>query len=173
MSDSVLVTYASKVGSTAQVAREIAEVLRDAEIETDLRPVTDVMEVDPYRAVVLGSAIRFGKVLPEALRFVEKHRLALRQIPVAYFVVCMTMQEDNEINRDTVRAYLDPLIALVPPADIALFAGEINIKKLAPMLRMLVKAMDFPQGDFRNWETIRGWAEGLPALLLEQQAEST
>jgi len=167
MSDSVLVTYASKVGSTAQVAREIAEALRDAEIETELRPLTDVEHIDLYRAVVLGSAIRFGKVLPETLHFVEKHRVALRQIPVAYFVVCMTMQEDTATNRETVRGYLDPLVALVPPVDIALFAGEVNLKKLAPALRILVRAMEAPQGDFRDWEAIRGWAEGLPALLLE------
>lgn len=165
MSGKVLVVYASRVGSTEEVATEIVHVLREAGAAVDLRALSEVRQLEDYRAVVLGSAIRFGKVLPEVQRFVETHRVALKQIPVAYFVVCMTLKDDTDVNRQTVRGYIEPLIALVPPVDVALFAGVVDTRKLAPMLRMLVNAIQVPQGDFRDWDAIRSWAAALPALL--------
>ncbi len=168
MNKKVLVVYASKVGSTAQVAQAIADVLAEGGIRTDVRAVAETRSVKDYGAVVLGSAIRFGKVLPEVQRFVEANRSDLLKVPVAYFVCCMTLQDDTQANRETVRAYLDPLVTLVPPVDFALFAGTVDVKKLAPMLRAMVNAMKAPQGDFRDWEAIRRWAAGLPAVLVNE-----
>jgi menaquinone-dependent protoporphyrinogen oxidase len=56
----VLVTYASKHGSTKEIAERIAATLRRSGIETDLQPVEAVRDVEPYAAVVLGSAIYYG-----------------------------------------------------------------------------------------------------------------
>jgi menaquinone-dependent protoporphyrinogen oxidase len=83
----------------------------------------------------------------------------------------MTMEEVTQTNQATARAYLDSLIALVPAVDVALFAGEVNLKNLAPALRMLVSAMHAPQGDFRDWDRIRGWAAELSASLLKHQSQ--
>jgi menaquinone-dependent protoporphyrinogen oxidase len=171
MRDQILVAYASRVGSTKEVAAAIAATLREKGVELDLRPINDVQHIGTYSAVILGSAIRFGKVLPEMQRFVEAHRVQLKQLPVAYFVVCMTMEEVTQTNQATARAYLDSLIALVPAVDVALFAGEVNLKNLAPALRMLVNAMHAPQGDFRDWDRIRGWAAELSASLLKHQSQ--
>ena len=54
----ILVAYASKAGSTAEVAAFIARKLADAGLAVDLRRAKSVRSVDGYRAVVVGSAIR-------------------------------------------------------------------------------------------------------------------
>ena len=163
----ILVAYATKAGSTAEVAAEIGRVIESkGGCQVDVRPVGKLNGVDGYDAVVIGSAIRAGKWLPEATKFVEKHRDALGRVPVACFLVCLTLSEDTEENRRTVAAYLDPVREVVQPVEMGLFAGVMDYSKLPFILRLMMKAMKSPQGDFRDWEAIRTWAADLrPALL--------
>src|SRR5688500_3500374 len=94
MTNHMLVAYASRAGSTAEVAEAIGEVLREAGAEADVRPVQAVEGLAGYDALVLGSAIWVGKPLPEALRFAAAQQRALANLPVAYFVLCDTLRED-------------------------------------------------------------------------------
>jgi menaquinone-dependent protoporphyrinogen oxidase len=113
----------------------------------------------------VGSGIRAGQLLPHATKFVQKNREALSQVPVAYFVVCLTMKDDTEENRSTVAAYLDPLREVVEPVEVGLFAGAINPGKLSLPERMIMKAMKISEGDYRDWEAIRAWARALHPKL--------
>ena len=163
----VLVTYATKAGSTAEVAAEIGRVIESQNgHKVEVCPVDKSSEMNGYDAVIIGSAIRAGKWLPEATKFVEKHKDALSQVPVALFAVCLTLKEDTEENRREVAAYLDPVCEMVQPADVGLFAGVMDYSKLSLVPRMMLKAMKAPAGDFRDWEAIRAWASRLHPLLL-------
>ena len=165
----ILVAYATKAGSTAEVAAEIGRVIESkGGCQVDVRPVGKLNGVDGYDAVVIGSAIRAGKWLPEATKFVEKHRDALGRVPVALFTVCLTMKDDTEENRRTVAAYLDPVREVVQPVEMGLFAGVMDYSKLPFLLRLMMKAMKSPQGDFRDWEAIRAWADNTCPLLLQR-----
>lgn len=166
MNEKILVAYASKCGSTGEVAEAIGQVLCDGGAATDVRLAKDVTDVNGYRAVVVGSAVRMGQWLPEAVKFVETHQDALNQMPVAYFTVCMTMQEDTEENRREVMGYLDPVREIVQPRDVGLFAGAIDYSKMGFVFRLVIKAMKVPEGDFRNWDNIRDWAASVRPLLL-------
>lgn len=166
MDNKALIAYATRAGSTETVAQAIAEALRHEGFQVDVKPVRDVDTLADYTAVIVGSAIRAGKPVPEAVAFVEKHEREVRRIPVAYFVVCLTMK--TEENRCTVAAYLDALRARTPdvkPVDVGLFAGVMNSARLPFLLRLLIRAMKAPDGDFRDWGAIRAWAVGVaPAL---------
>ena len=166
MSDKILVAYASRAGSTGGVAEAIGQVLCNGGVAVDVRLAKEVTDVSPYRAVVVGSAIRMGQWLPEAIKFVEMHRDALSQVPVAYFAVCMTLAEDTEENRRMVAAYLDPVREIVQPVDVGLFAGAMDYGKLSFIFRLVIKAMKVPEGDFRNWDAIRDWAANVRPRLL-------
>jgi flavodoxin len=85
MPSHVLVAYASREGSTAEIAETIGMVLREAGAEVDVLPVKEVHNLDGYDAVVLGSAVHIGKVLPEAVQFAKRHQPVLADLPVAYF----------------------------------------------------------------------------------------
>jgi menaquinone-dependent protoporphyrinogen IX oxidase len=75
---------------------------------------------------------------------------------------------DTEENRRTVAAYLDPVRERVPqvrPVDVGLFAGKLQGDNLSALYRLIVKAMDLPEGDYRDWASIQAWALKLPRLL--------
>ena len=160
----VLVAYASKAGSTAEIAEEIGKVFAERSFAVDVLPAKNVTDLSRYRAVVLGSAIRIGKILPDAMSFIERNQETLRNIPFSLFVVCLTMREDESCNRQTVRGYLDPVYKLVEPARLGLFAGALNSKRLGLSERMLMKALKAADGDYRQWDQIDDWARGLPTL---------
>ena len=74
----ILVAYATRAGSTIGVAQAIAQVFIDSGMAADVVAVKDAKNVSQYQGVVLGSATRMGKVLPEAMTFLQKHRTAPR-----------------------------------------------------------------------------------------------
>jgi menaquinone-dependent protoporphyrinogen oxidase len=165
----LLIAYASRCGSTGGVADAIGQVLYGNGTSIDVRVVGNVNDLSPYQGVIVGSAIRMGKWLPEAVAFVKKHQDALSRLRTAYFVACITMKDDTAENRRKVLAYLDPVrkeISQIQPVDIGLFAGAVDFGKLSFAYKSILKAKGVPEGDFRNWASIRSWAAGIrPAIL--------
>jgi len=164
MDNNILVTYASWAGSTAEVAEAIGQGLRNGHTMVDVLPTRDMIDLSPYCAVVVGSAIRGGQVHPDATVFLELHQEALVKVPVAYFVVCLTMKDDTEENRRRVAAYVDRMRQRVPqvqPVDVGLFAGVLNYSKLSRLTELEMKRLNMPEGDYRDWQAIRDWAISL------------
>ncbi len=83
----ILVAYASRYGSTAEVAQAIGAQLSQRGATVDVCSVADVRDLASYDAVVVGSAIRMGQWLGAATKFVEANQAALRQVPVAFFTL--------------------------------------------------------------------------------------
>jgi menaquinone-dependent protoporphyrinogen oxidase len=164
MGKKVLVTYASQYGSTSGVADAIGKELCNRGAAVDVCTVKHVGELNEYRGVVVGSAIYRSKWLPEAVDFVERNRGVLRQVPVAYFLVCMSMLDPTEENRRKALAYLDPVLKAVPqvrPVKLGSFAGALYYSNLSLPMKMIMKLKGAPEGDFRCWNAIRAWATGL------------
>ena len=84
---SILLAYASRYGSTQEVAEAITAVLREAGLEVDIQPMQEVRTLDDYDAVVLGAAIYNAKWHPDAHQFLSQHQETLRQRPVAIFAL--------------------------------------------------------------------------------------
>jgi menaquinone-dependent protoporphyrinogen oxidase len=173
----VLVTYATFAGSTAEVAETVGAVLENNDanstpLNVSVLPAPEVDELKAYDAVVFGSAVRYGKLHPDAMAFVDKHGDALQSLPLALFVVCMTMREPSEENRQAVNEYLDPLREKLPgvnPVSVGLFAGVLDPGKLGFVARMATRMVKVPEGDHRNWEKIEDWARALRSTLLAER----
>ncbi|BCY17725.1 hypothetical protein hrd7_15740 [Leptolinea sp. HRD-7] len=167
MSDRILVTYASRTGSTIGVAQAIAAVLTEKGFQVDVIPMPAVKEISPYKAVVAGSAIHSGAWLPEAMAFLQTHKSALNQRPFAAFLVCMTMVMGGGKYRNHVSTFLQPVRSLVKTRSEGLFAGALNIAALPSLsdrikFRLSVLFGIWKEGDHRDWNAIRAWAAELP-----------
>ena len=172
MSNTILVTYASRLGATAGVAEAIGKTLTDNGAQVEVRRMDEVTDLTPYSAVVAGSAIRDKQWLPEARQFMQTHQAALRQKPFAAFLVCMTLaMKDGEKYRPHVATWLDPVRALVKPVSEGLFAGVLDIGKVSSFserlsFRVSVLFGVWKEGDHRDWNAIRDWAARLRPVLL-------
>ena len=173
MSNKILVAYASRAGSTAGVAEAIGVTLAESGAQVEVRLMEDVKDLAPYRAVVAGSAIHGGKWLPEAMQFMRTHRAALAQKPFAAFLVCMTLAMPGaDKYRENVADWLEPVRAQVRPVSEGLFAGALDFSKIPSFgdrlkFRLSVAFGVWSEGDHRDWNAIRAWAESIRPLLLQ------
>jgi menaquinone-dependent protoporphyrinogen oxidase len=170
--DRVLVAYASRCGSTGAVAERIAQVLCEMGARAEVKLVEHVTRLDPYQALVVGSAIRRDQWLPEAVDFLQSNRAILDRIPVALFLTCLTMAKPDAENREKAGAYLGSLIEAVPelrPVETGFFAGVLDYGKLSWPMRMIMRQKmrdkGIEEGDYRDWSLIRAWAATLPQKL--------
>ena len=172
MTNRILVTYASRTGSTKEIAEAIGKTLSGGDIQVDILPMTEVKDLSPYQAVVAGSAIRGSKWLPEAVQFIQTHRSVLSQKRFAMFTVCITMAMKNAENyRSAVMEWIAPVRAMVRPLSEGLFAGKLAFDKLpfnkdTLLFRLSVAFGIFPRGDHRDWYAIHTWAEKLKPVLI-------
>ncbi len=161
----ILIAYATRAGSTAEVAGTIGQVLSSGGATVDVRPLKDVTDLRGYNAFVIGSAIRMGQWLPEAVQFVKTNQPTLAGARTVYFLVSGFLREDTPEMRVKVAAFLDPVRKILEPASIGMFAGKMDFGKLSWIDRTIAQMVKSPEGDFRNWDAIRAWASDLRPIL--------
>lgn len=168
MGNRILVAYASKYGSTGEVAEYVGQVMHDLGGDVDVRSVKDVKDLSAYRSVVIGSATRMDRVLPDAVDFARAHEDDLRRMTTAYFVVGTTMKRDTPENREKAQASMKALCQVKEPVCLGLFAGKLDYSKIGLLWRTIArqdKTGLMAEGDFRDWTSIQAWARDLAPLL--------
>ena len=171
MSTSILVAYATRYGSTQEVAEAVAATLREHGLEVDLQPMRKVRTLERYHAVVLGAPIYIGSLHKDAQRFLSQHREALSRRSVAVFALGPT--HDDEKERQGSRAQLDKELAKFPwltPVALEMFGGKYNPAKLRFPDNLIASLPasplhNEPASDVRDWTAIRAWANKLTAKL--------
>ena len=160
----VLVAYATRYGSTQEVAEAVAATLRERGIAVDIQPMREVRGLEGYRAVVLGAPLYMFRLHKDALQFLTRHRAALTARPVAVFALGPFHDEEKEYQE--VRRQLDKELAKFPwltPAAIAIFGGKFDPQKLTFPHNLVPALKNMPASDVRDWAAIRAWANGLAA----------
>ncbi|MBN1306251.1 MAG: twin-arginine translocation signal domain-containing protein [Anaerolineales bacterium] len=150
----VLITYASKCGSTAEIAQTIGQTISKTGAFVEVLPIALVSSLSSYQTVFLGSAIRRGSWLPEAKSFIANHQQELGNMPTAWFTVCMTLYQDTPENRQKVKDFLQPVREIFQPQSEGYFAGKVDPKKLSLLDNTILNIIGVPEGDYRNWNTI-------------------
>ncbi len=168
MAADVLIAYASKHGSTEQVARRIGEVLRGHGLTTTVEQASAVTDLDGVRAVVLGGSIYMGRWHRDACAFLNRHAEALDSTPFAVFALGPGKNTEHDFEQS--RAQLDHALGKEPelePRAVTVFGGVIEPERLRFPLNHMQAV------DIRDWPTIHAWAAALPALLgLDREAVS-
>ena len=156
----------------ATCAEAIGRTLADSGLAVDVRAMKELTDISPYRAIVAGSAIQAGKWLPEAMGFVQAYQSVLTQKPFAAFLVCMTLGMPNAAQYQAfVADFLKPVRSIVKPVSEGLFAGTLDISKVPSFadrlkFRLSVIFGVWSEGDHRDWEAIREWANSIRPLLI-------
>jgi menaquinone-dependent protoporphyrinogen oxidase len=160
MEKRILVTYATRTGSTVGVAAAIGETLGARRFAVDVKPINDNPSLDGYQAVMIGSAVNGARWLPEAVEFVGDNQAVLNRLPVALFCVHIMNLGDDQANKRRRTAYLDPIRRLITPVDEAYFAGVgMNPGEKSVLLRLASRIFKIGEGDCRDWNKIRGWGQ--------------
>ena len=172
METRVLVAYATKYGATAGIAEKIGQVLREARLAVDVKLAGEVRDLAPYGAVVLGSAVYIGRWRKEAVKFLKANEQALAQRPVWIFNSGPLGEGDAAEQAGDLGfpKALRPIADRIGVRDVAIFFGAVDLEKLNPLERWMFKNVDSPIGDFRDWDAVAAWAEGIAAALEATEA---
>ena len=165
MADRILIAYATRTGSTAEVADAIAGHLCKAGLSAEARPLGEVTSLDSYSGAILGSAVRYGSWLPEMTKFLSANRDALSAMPVAFFTMHMLALGDDPAAVAERAKYTAKARALLTPADEAFFEGKIDPARLSFLDRLAVRLVKSPTGDRRDWDRIAAWAGSLASQM--------
>jgi menaquinone-dependent protoporphyrinogen oxidase len=165
MSGCILVAYASKNGSTAEIAQAIGKELQATGKNADVVEMKTVKALAGYDAVVLGAPLYMGSVMGDMGKFVGRHRDELAIIPVAAFVVGIAPKDPKPGAIETAMGALVKALGPVTPVASVLFAGKLDPAKVNFVMRKFMEMAKIPTGDFRDWDAITAWARGLPAVL--------
>jgi menaquinone-dependent protoporphyrinogen oxidase len=155
MDGKILVAYGTAAGSTAEVAQAIGEEMAQAGAQVDVRPVEEVKSLEGYNALILGSAVRIFHLIGKTRKFLRKFRRQIQKMPVAFFLVCMTMKEPTAENIEKAKKFAAPMLAVKEPIDLGLFAGCMDPEKLTGVFAKTMESQ--PKEDCRDWEQIRAW----------------
>jgi menaquinone-dependent protoporphyrinogen oxidase len=163
----VLITAASARAGTEEIAQVIAMQLAAHGLRARVSPAPDVVSVDGFDAVVLGSAVYRGRWLQSAVDLVYRSHEALTLRPVWLF-------SSGPVGRP---GGLFARLLMHEPADVAemraatlaidhqMFAGRLDLRQLNWPLRLAGLAVPGLAGDFRDWGQIRAWADSIAARL--------
>ena len=145
----VLVAFATKDGSTREVAEVIANRLRETGADVVVEPARACRDSVAERdLVVLGAPLYSGRWHRDAHWFLRRHRRELHDVPFAIFGLGPRNSTDDAWERS--RAALDRAIAKhawLGPDLVSVFGGVDPPKRATK-----------PRRDLRDWSVIDAWA---------------
>ena len=171
MSHSILVTYATRYGSTQEVAEAITATLRESGLEVDIQSMRKVQTLEGFHAIVMGAPLYIGRWHKDVGKFLLLYQEALTQRPVAIFTLGPAQSKEKDWG--AVHAQLDRELAKYPwltPVAQELFGGKYDPAKLHFFDKLLASfpaspLYQMPASDLRDWIAIRTWANNLVAVL--------
>ncbi len=163
----VLISAASKHGSTTEIARVIGNTLITKDIAVDIVPPAAVDSIEDYDAVILGSAVYEGHWVAAARDFAIRLRdpLAARRVwlfssgPVGD-PSRKLVQSMEQVPADVTRIQQD-----IEVRGHQMFAGKLDPQALSVAQRASLLVFRGMRGDFRDWAVITQWADGIAADL--------
>ena len=154
----MLVATATKHGATAGIGHAVATALRASGLSVIELGLDQVDGLDGFDAVVLGSAVYGGHWRREARDFAHGHSDELRRLPVWLF-------SSGPVGEPPVPADVSPdgpeLAEAIGARDHRTFGGKLDRRQLSFGERTVARAVRARDGDFRDWDEIARWADGI------------
>ncbi|MBZ0315842.1 MAG: hypothetical protein K8L91_05440 [Anaerolineae bacterium] len=167
----ILVVYASRGGTTREIAEQIAETLRLKGIGVETAAVKKVSNAGGYDVIVLGSAIYFRRMMPSAVRFIQQNTSILESCPVAVFSVGAQMRKPTPKNHALVEKWVRGGLRPYPniePIAMEHFAGAVAFRRLNVLWRVLLIITFGERGDWRDLNAVHTWVNQLYLQLINE-----
>ena len=156
----ILVAYASRHGTTREVAEFVAHTLESRGLTVEIEEARRVSTVAHYDAVVVGGGLYMGKWHKDARRLLERHREQLAGIPLAVFGMGPDSLAESKVVES--RRQLERSLAATPelePAAVTIFGGALTPETWRfPFSRL-------PAFDARDWDAIEEWTDEVAASI--------
>ncbi len=167
MQGQILVAYCSKHGATGQIAEKIGQVLGETGLDVEVWSIDRSPDPARYAAVIFGSAVYFGGWRKAAQRFLRDNEGVLAERPVWLFSSGPTGEGELEafMKGKDLPESLQPVVDKIALRGAVVFRGAVDVGKLGLLERWVVKRVDSPIGDFREWNEIGRWASGIADAL--------
>lgn len=164
----VLVAYASRNGSTAEIAQRIADELRHEGLDVDCSEADAVASLDGYGAVILGSAVYARRWRPAARRFVRRHRRVLPGLP--WWVFSSGPVGEPKPNDARAASWLEPPRTMARVERLGarahvVFGGRVPVQPRTFIERAMVRNTPERFADRRDWDEIARWASDVAGQL--------
>ena len=134
----ILVAYATLAGSTVEVARAVGEEIARSGVQVDVLPLSDVKGLEAYDGVVVGGPMIMGWHRA-ALGFLKTHRAAFQRIPLAVFVMAMSLTQTVETSVGGMPVTLDEKLPK-PPAIEGRLTFRERYARLSNYLQPILRA---------------------------------
>jgi menaquinone-dependent protoporphyrinogen oxidase len=157
----VAVAYASKYGSTREIAERIAEVLGESGLDAHAVAAAEVGDVASYRAVVLGSGVYMGRWLPDAWKFVRRHRAGLSTMPLWLFSSGPVGAGARHPDETALPRRVGRATERLSAREHRTFGGRVAPEPKGFMDRAVTRKIPAGRGDARDWDAIEAWAQGI------------
>ncbi len=157
-----LVVVASRHGATRDIADAICRELVANSIACIQLDATDDPDPSDYDAVIIGSAVYYGRWLKPARRYVHKHQQTLYQRAVWAF---SSGPADARPPAQSGTRGTPDLLGPISPVEHVTFGGRIDTHRLSRLERLVVRAIGTGDADYRDWSVIQTWARSIAATL--------
>ncbi|RSM57194.1 protoporphyrinogen oxidase [Amycolatopsis sp. WAC 01376] len=160
----ILVAVASRHGATRDIADEIGRCLGaelGARAVVEVLFAEDVVSVEDYDVVLLGSAVYMGHWLGGAKTLIEQDEV-LRHKDVWLFSSGPVGEPPKPVEEPVDVA---GLVTRSGAHGHRVFSGRIDRSRLRFAERAMVSALRVKDGDYRDWTAIRDWAAEIAAQL--------
>jgi menaquinone-dependent protoporphyrinogen oxidase len=160
----VLIATATRHGATEEIAATIAATLRERGFDvTDVR-IQDASDIDRFDAVIVGSGIYMGRWLEPARTFVDAHAEELATRP-SWLFSSGPLGDPGKPDDDHA-VDVQEMLERIGACEHRLFRGKLDRDLLGFGERTVTRLVHAPSGDFRDWSSIRAWANSIASSLL-------
>lgn len=180
----ILLVFHTSEGHTAKISERIADSLRSAGAEVEVREAESAPPPSGYDAVVLGDSIHMQRHSRALRSFAQAHAETIAAMPSALFQVSMTSADHDEEHDRLAHRYVADLLhdAEIDPDVVGLFAGALTYTRYGWIKRRIMQKIAASGGqptdtsrdiEFTDWDEVDHFAEDVAALVARSMRSTT